>query len=145
MDELFDDLVADYKVNGRKTLPHLLSRLRLHLRPAFGKVRATALNTSRLKHYMAARLEAEAAPATVNRELEFVERALRLGAQCDPPKVVKVIRVPSLKEHNIRFPRRRRIPETARRTPILLESYLCDRLSRGCTTGRVAESALEAG
>jgi integrase len=102
MDELFDDLVADYKVNGRKTLPHLLSRLRLHLRPAFGKVRATALNTSRLKHYMAVRLEAEAAPATVNRELEFVERALRLGAQCDPPKVVKVIRVPSLKEHNVR-------------------------------------------
>jgi hypothetical protein len=65
MDELFDDLVADYKVNGRKTLPHLLSRLRLHLRPAFGKVRATALNTCRLKHYMAARLESEAAPATV--------------------------------------------------------------------------------
>jgi integrase len=102
MDELFDDLVADYKVNGRKTLPHLLSRLRLHLRPAFGKVRATALNTCRLKHYMAARLESEAAPATVNRELEFVERALRLGAQCDPPKVVKVIRVPSLKEDNVR-------------------------------------------
>jgi len=36
----------------------------------------------------------------VNRELEFVERALRLGAQCDSPKVVKPIRVPSLNEDN---------------------------------------------
>jgi integrase len=102
MDELFDDLVTEYKVNQRKTLAHLQSRLRIHLRPAFGKVRANALSTAQLKRYMAARLEAEAAPATVNRELEFVERALRLGAQCEPPKVIKVIRVPSLKENNVR-------------------------------------------
>ncbi|MGD0777887.1 MAG: site-specific integrase [Candidatus Solibacter sp.] len=102
LNELFDDLVTDYKVNRRKTLSHLLSRLRLHLRPAFGKVRANVLSTAQLKRYMAARLEAEAAPATVNRELEFVERALRLGAQCEPPKVMKAIRVPSLKENNVR-------------------------------------------
>ena len=102
MDELFDDPVADCKVNRRKTLPHLLSSLRLHLRPAFGKTRASSPNSSQLKHYMAARLETEAAPATVNRELEFSERALRLGAQCDPPKVVKAIRAPSLKENNVR-------------------------------------------
>jgi hypothetical protein len=51
---------------------------------------------------MAARLENEAAPATVTRELEFVERALRLGAQCEPPKVMKAICMPSLKEKNVR-------------------------------------------
>ena len=102
MDELFDDLVTDYKLNRRKTLPHLLSRLRLHLRPAFGKTRANALSTSQLKRYMVARLEKEAARATINRELEFVERALRIGAHCEPPKVMKAIRVPSLKEKNVR-------------------------------------------
>jgi len=79
-----------------------LPRLKLHLRPIFGKIRANTLSTSQLKHHIAARLETGAAAATVNRELEFIERALRLGAQCDPPKVIKVIRVASLRENNVR-------------------------------------------
>ena len=102
MGELFDDLIDDYKINRRKMLPHLLSRLKLHLSPPFASLRVSGLNSSQLKHYTAKRIKAGAAPGTVNRELEFMERALRLGSQCDPPKVVKTIRVPSLEADSVR-------------------------------------------
>lgn len=54
------------------------------------------------KRYRAKRLESGAAPATIDRELEIIERSLRLAAQCDPPKVARVIHIPMLTEDNIR-------------------------------------------
>jgi integrase len=102
MSALFDDLVEDYVQNKRATLIQLQSRLKLHLRPAFNNTRVSEFSTNHIKHYTAARLSDEAAPATVNRELEIVERALRLGAECDPPKVLRVIHVPMLAENNVR-------------------------------------------
>jgi len=102
MSALFDDLIEDYVQNRRASLVQLKSRLRLHFRPTFDDTRACEFSTNHIKRYTAARLAAEAAPATINRELEIVERALRLGAECDPPKVLRVIRVPMLTENNVR-------------------------------------------
>lgn len=102
MGTLFDDLVEDYVTNRRASLVQLKSRLRTHLRPAFDQVRVAEFSTNHLKRYTAARLAKQAAPATINRELEIVERALRLGAECDPPKVARVIRVAMLSEQNAR-------------------------------------------
>jgi integrase len=102
MQDLFDDLVEEYRVNQRSSIVHLRSRLRLHLVPAFGAVRATELSTTHVKAYTSKRLHAGAANATVNRELEAVERALKLAVQSDPPKLVRQIHIPMLPENNVR-------------------------------------------
>jgi len=102
MAELFDDLIEDYKANQRSSIVHLRSRLKLHLLPAFGKIRATDFSSSQVRKYAAKRLKEGAAHATINRELEVVERALKLGLQCDPPKVLRQIHIPMLQENNVR-------------------------------------------
>ena len=55
-----------------------------------------------MKKYVANRLHAGAKNATINRELETVERALKLATQCDPPRLVRQIHVPMLQENNVR-------------------------------------------
>jgi integrase len=102
MDELFDDLLEDYRLNGRKSLVQTESRIRVHLRPAFGALRVADLSTHAIKRYIAGRLHDGAAHATVNRELEHIEHALTLGARCEPPKVLRPIHIPMLDERNVR-------------------------------------------
>jgi integrase len=102
MSVLFQDLVDDYRINRRNSIVQLESRLKKHLLPAFGHLRAADFTTHIVKQYRAERLEAGAQPATVNRELEIIKRSFRLGAECDPPKVVRVVHVPMLQEDNIR-------------------------------------------
>jgi hypothetical protein len=51
MSVLFDDLVEDYATNGRKSLPVLLSRLRLHIRPFFDRTLAAQFGTDLVKKY----------------------------------------------------------------------------------------------
>lgn len=102
VDQLFDDLLEDYKLNRRATIVETTSRLKNHLRPFFGGMRAANLCTSEVKLYIRKRLDAEVAHATVNRELEILKRAFTLGATCDPPKVVRQLHIPMLDEKNIR-------------------------------------------
>jgi integrase len=103
IEELLDDVVEEYRLNRRKSLVHLNSRLKNHVRPAFGNIRAAELSTSHIRKYVAKRLSDGAANATVNRELEIVERAYRLASECEPPKVVRLIHIPMLtEEDNVR-------------------------------------------
>ena len=102
MSDLFEDLKEDYRVNRRNSLAQLESRLRNHLLPAFGETRAADFTTHLVKLYRAQGLEPGAAPATVNRELEIIERSFRLAADCDPPKVARLVHIPMLEEDNIR-------------------------------------------
>jgi integrase len=89
-------------VNRRKSLVQLESRLKNHVRAAFEQRRASELSTSHIKRYVAQRLADGAANATVNRELEIIERAFALAARCEPPKVLRAIHVPMLAEDNVR-------------------------------------------
>jgi integrase len=102
MQSLFDDLLEDYRVNERTSIIQLRSRLKLHLVPAFGAIRVSEFSTNHVKKYVANRLHAGAKNATINRELETVERALKLATQCDPSKLVRQIHVPMLQENNVR-------------------------------------------
>src|SRR5262249_46384381 len=52
IDELFDDLVTEYQVNGRDTINDLKARLRLHLRPYFGGQRAAAITTAEIRNFI---------------------------------------------------------------------------------------------
>jgi len=101
MSELFDDLMADYAAKGQD-LRALEYRLRVHLRPAFGHLRAGQVTTALIRRYIAQRQQAGAAPATINRELALLKRAFRLGAAHTPPRVTSVPHIPMLREENAR-------------------------------------------
>jgi len=102
MDQLFDLLVHDYKFKQRKSTDDTETRVDSHLRPFFGARKAQTIGTTVLRHYTELRLRDCAASATINKELSFVRRALRLGTQQDPPLVVRVPHFEMLPIDNVR-------------------------------------------
>jgi len=102
MQELFDDVLEDYRLNGRSSIVQVRSRMKLHLSPAFGSLRVAQLSTDQIKKYAARRLKAGAKNATINRELEVIERAIKLARRSDPPKMIRELHVEMLAEHNVR-------------------------------------------
>lgn len=100
--QLADEVVDEYRRNRRATTGDLLSRLKCHLLPKLGEVRAAELGTSHIKRYVAQRQDSGAANATINRELAIVKRAFHLAAKSDPPLVAHVPHVSMLKENNVR-------------------------------------------
>jgi integrase len=126
-EELAEDYLTDYRVNGKKTLKWTERRIRLHLSPFFGGMRVTDITTPRIKAYVAKRLEYTcedckegfapqdtcpecgsgnlepgAENGTINRELAALKRMLNLGAKQTPPKVDRVPHIPMLRENNVR-------------------------------------------
>jgi integrase len=75
---LLDDLVTEYTTNERRSLERLGNSL-AHLRPAFGDRRAHHVTAAEIRAYVQRRLAAEAAHATINRELAALKRAYTLG------------------------------------------------------------------
>jgi integrase len=126
--ELFDDLGAEYRANGRRSLRRLGFSL-AHLRPVFAGRVAHHITGADVQAYVADRLEAGARPATVNRELGALRRAFRLGVEHGKIARAPVIR--ALREHNVRtgfFEReqfeavRRHLPEALR--PVVTFAYI---------------------
>jgi len=98
--EIVADLTTDYRANGRRTVGDLDARWRLHLRPVFGAMRATAVTTQHVDKYKADRLREGAARATVNRELSALRAAFNYAVESDPPKVASVPRIRTLDERD---------------------------------------------
>ncbi len=99
-EEAAADVVTDYRVNGRKSTDDVESRIRLHLEPFFGARRMSSITTADVRTYTAARQEAGAANATINRELAVVKRAFRLSTQ--GRKLLHMPHIPMLRENNTR-------------------------------------------
>lgn len=70
--------------------------------PAFGTMAARAVTTESLNLYVARRRQANAAPASINRELGALRRAFNLGYQATPPQITRVPKFPHLRENNVR-------------------------------------------
>jgi site-specific recombinase XerD len=75
-------VLNDYAVNGKKSRRDVASKIRLHLHPFFGEHRKmTTITTAALREFVAARQEAEASNAEINRELAVLRRAFSLAIQ----------------------------------------------------------------
>ena len=99
--DLTDDFLADYRINGRKSLKRA-ERSANQLKNFFDGYKVPEITTPRIQSYIEKRLEEKKSNATVNRELAALKRILNLGLQQTPPKVDRVPHIPMLKENNVR-------------------------------------------
>lgn len=97
--DLAQMLLNDYRANGKRSLPRIEDAVN-HLGDTFAKARALEITTDRIIAYSAARQEAGAANATINRELSALRRMFRLGEQAG--KVAHRPHIPMLQEDNVR-------------------------------------------
>jgi integrase len=97
-DELAKMIEADYKAN-RKRLPRLRQSI-AHLKVAFGNWRAFDITEDRIAAYVAERLDAGAAIATVNRELAALRRMFNLAVSAR--RIGWAPRIHSYRETNTR-------------------------------------------
>jgi integrase len=102
LNELFDLVVADYRENGKRSINDVLSRLKLHLRPKLGKLRAADFGSAEVRRYKAARRHEKAEAATINRELSILKRAFSLGSRHEPAFVLHNPHVEKIPEDNVR-------------------------------------------
>ncbi len=102
VDELFDMLTEDYQNNDRASLKQLLLRLKAHLRPFFGNLKAAQVGTRQITAYIAFRKKAGAKNATINRELEHLRRAFNIGFSSQPQLVLRKMVYTKLVEDNVR-------------------------------------------
>ena len=73
-----------------------------HLRPFFGEMKAQSLGTSIRRQYVERRRRQKGEPATINKELSWLRRAMRLGAKHEPPLVHRVPSFEMLPVDNVR-------------------------------------------
>src|SRR5215471_8971770 len=99
---LLDGLLDYYRLQERRSLRMTEQRVRKNLAPAFGGFRAADLGTAHINAYVLKRPKDKAANATINRELELLLRAFRLGFQAEPPLINRVPKIIMLPEENVR-------------------------------------------
>jgi integrase len=80
VEDLLQDVERDYHIQKRRSLPQLRSHLR-HIRAFFGMDRALEVTSDRLRDYIAHRQGEGAADATINREVEGLQRAFSLAVE----------------------------------------------------------------
>jgi hypothetical protein len=78
VNQLLDNLVTDYEVNGRRSLDALKASVKA-LRATFGHLRAPDCTTPRIQHVQHAWLEQGVSPPTINRRCAALHRAFVLG------------------------------------------------------------------
>ncbi len=99
VEDLLKDLERDYLIHKRSSWSRLNSHLS-HVRAYFGRDRARSITRSRLLAYIEVRQKEGAKPATINRELEPLQRAFSLALENEV--LAFAPKFPSLREDNAR-------------------------------------------
>ena len=87
---LADDLLADYRINRRRTIKDAKSRIKNHLQPFFGNYLAAAISTEKAREYLLLRRTEGATDGTIQQELALLKRMFSLAIRATPPKVARV-------------------------------------------------------
>jgi integrase len=98
--ELAEDTLKDYEVQGNRDIVNPKIRWEKHLKLFFGNLKGIEVTRPLIDRYVAARLQAGASNASINRELAFLKRCFRLGLEHE--KVYRVPTFPHLAEDNVR-------------------------------------------
>jgi hypothetical protein len=116
----------------------------LHLAPAFGRTRAVSLKDQDLNQYIADRRDAGVEDSTINRESAALRRALNLATRSQPPKLMRVPRIPRLKENNVRegFLEHEQLCSIEERAAEAHKTGFCNRVSLRCAVWLVEEAAV---
>ena len=77
-DELKDDLLSDYRINGRKSTFRIEISIQ-HLEKHFVGMKAADITTTHINRYIEARLKEGAQNGTINRELTALKRMFTIG------------------------------------------------------------------
>jgi hypothetical protein len=77
---LTDDLLAEFRANGKRSLATAQIRVDKHLLPFFGDKTAHEVTTSHIREYSTARQAEGTSNATINRELALLKRAFNLSS-----------------------------------------------------------------
>jgi len=85
--DLLSLYLEDQKRQSRHSYKQADGYVRLHLEPAFGKIRASLLTTKIIRAFIDQKQAADYANATINRWLEALRRAYTLGLKELPPLV----------------------------------------------------------
>jgi integrase len=102
INDLAEDFLRDYRINGHKSLADVEARWRLHLQPFFGLVRAIHLGSALLAQYIDQRQQDGASNAIINREMACLRRMYRLGYVASPPRVLRIPHIRQLREDTVR-------------------------------------------
>src|SRR5258705_9947012 len=102
LSELLAAVEDDYREKQRRTLADMKAKVKNHIMPALGHVRAAELGTAHLRKYIAARRSEDASNASINRELAIISRAYHLALKADPPVVTRMPSIERLPEDNVR-------------------------------------------
>ena len=89
VDELYEDLVQDYRINGQ-AVEWAESVWNVHLKDFFPGMRAANLGSNQIAAYVEKRRKENTAPATVNRELALLRRAFSIAFDAEPQKVSRI-------------------------------------------------------
>jgi integrase len=100
-DELTDDFLSDYRINGRKSIKKA-QRCVKYLKGAFGGMKVTEITTPKIRAYIEERMAKKLSNASINRELAALKRIFHLASRCTPPRVREVPYIPMLRENNVR-------------------------------------------
>ena len=100
-DDLIQGILDDYRIKGRKSTDRIDHCLK-HLKVYFSNMKVINMTTRIINRYIGNRQDEGAKNATINRELSALRRMFQIGYDSDPQKVNKVLKVPKLKENNVR-------------------------------------------